>query len=71
MIDFTANELWFELQCQKCFQINKYLLHHVAKIVDIPGKHIDLILQETTSTFQQLAGIRASTTINSIKLVIV
>jgi hypothetical protein len=39
----------------------------VIRIVDTPGKHRDLIRQEITSVFHELAGISASTRMISIK----
>jgi hypothetical protein len=43
------------------------ILTMVIGFVDTPGKHIDLIKQEATSCSHCFAGIRASTTTNSIK----
>jgi hypothetical protein len=62
MMEFTANGLWFVPHCQKYFLTNKYLTM-VIRFVDTPGKHRDLIRQETTSFFH----IRAFTRMNSIK----
>ncbi len=46
-------------------QINIFTM--VIRFGDIPGKHIDLMKQETASFSHQLAGIRASTMTHSIK----